>query len=187
VPSTNETTMKKIVLIYGLIAGAIVGGMLLITMPLYEKGHLNFKNGELLGYSTMVVALSLVFFGVKSYRDNRGGTIAFWKALQVGLLITLVASLVYAVAWEFTYQNMSEDYKANMYNMYVEAERAGGATQADLDKLKDQFEMYDQNFILRFCITAFMEMFPVGLVISLISAALLRKKDFLPPVETTQA
>jgi hypothetical protein len=54
--------MKKIILVYGLIAGVIVGAMLLITMPLYESGTLKLDNGEWLGYTTMVVALSLVFF-----------------------------------------------------------------------------------------------------------------------------
>jgi hypothetical protein len=173
--------MKKIVLIYGLIAGAIVGAMLIITMPMYEKGQLNFENGELLGYTTMVVALSLVFFGVKSYRDNQqGGSISFWKSLQVGLLITLVGSLVYATAWEFSYQTMPSDYIDKMYSHYMEAKKADGATEAELANLKSQFEMYDENFLLRFCITAFMEMFPVGLIISLVTAGLLRKKGFLP-------
>ena len=81
--------MKKIVLIYGLIAGVIVGAMMMITMPLYESGTLKFDNGEWLGYTTMVIALSMVFFGVKSYRDNHlGGSITFGNALKVGLLIT---------------------------------------------------------------------------------------------------
>src|SRR4051812_21595851 len=99
--------MKKIVIIYGLIAGAIVGTMLIITMPLYESGTLNFDNGELLGYTTMVVALSMVFFGVKSYRDNySGGTITFGQGAKVGLLITLIASLIYAMSWEVSYNTM---------------------------------------------------------------------------------
>jgi len=177
----QQKAMKKIVLVYGLIAGAIVGVMLLITMPLYEKGSLNFENGELIGYTTMVVALSLIFFGIKSYRDNhRSGAITYWKGLQVGLLITLVGSLVYATVWEFMYQNMSTDYIEKMYAHYAESQKASGATPEELAELKSQFEVYDQNFLLRFCITAFMEMFPVGFIISLVSAGLLRKKEFLP-------
>ena len=91
--------MKRIILIYGLLAGTIVGSMFFITMPLYEKGILTMENGELVGYSTMIVALSLIFFGVKSYRDNHlDGAITFGNALKVGLLITLIASLIYAIA-----------------------------------------------------------------------------------------
>lgn len=111
--------MKKIVLVYGLIAGAIVAAMMLITMPLYEKGSLDISNGQLLGYSTMVVALSLVFFGTKSYRDNhQNGQITFWKALQVGLLISLLASAIYALTWEYSYSSMSPEYKKKMTQVY---------------------------------------------------------------------
>lgn len=173
--------MKKIVLIYGALAGAIVGAMLLITMPLYEAGTLNIENGQLLGYSTMVIALSLIFFGIKSYRDNHlAGKITFWKALQIGLLITLVGSFIYAAAWEISYRNMSRDYISKMEMRYQDKLKAQGATEKELREAKEQFVMYDQNVLLRFTITAMVEMFPVGLTISLICAGLLRRKEFVP-------
>ena len=120
--------MKRIILIYGLLAGTIVGSMFFITMPLYEKGILTMENGELVGYSTMIVALSLIFFGVKSYRDNQlEGSISFGKALQVGLLITLIASLMYAITWEVIYNTMT-DFVAQMGDKYFEKLRADGIT-----------------------------------------------------------
>ncbi len=180
--------MKKIVLIYGLIAGAIVGGMLLITMPLYEKGTLKIENGEWLGYTTMVVALSLVFFGVKSYRDNHsGGSISFGSGLKVGLLITLIASLMYALSWEITYANMKGDFMKMMGKKYVEKMKAEGATEVTLAEAKMKMDDYStmyKNPIIRFAITL-MEIAPVGIIISLLSAALLRKKEFLPPTQMT--
>jgi hypothetical protein len=121
-------TMKKIVLVYGLLSGAIVGAMFFITMPLYERGILTMENGELVGYSTMVVALSLIFFGVKSYRDNYlSGSITFGKALTVGLLITLIASLIYAITWEVIYNTMT-DFVKEMGDKYFEKLRAEGTT-----------------------------------------------------------
>lgn len=175
--------MKKVVLIYGLIAGTIVGGMMLITMPLYENGTFNFDNGELTGYTTMVVALSMVFFGVKSYRDNHaGGTITFWGGLKVGLLITLVASIMYAATWEVLYARMGEEFSQKMVQHYMDDLKAGGATDTEIAEAKakwDSFgEMY-KNPLIRFGVTL-MEIFPVGLVISLLTAGLLRKKEFLP-------
>ncbi len=75
--------MKKIVITYGLIAGVILGAMFFVTAPLYDKGIVNFDNGMLIGYTTMVVALSLVFFGVKSYRDNqKNGAITSVRAFR---------------------------------------------------------------------------------------------------------
>ncbi len=170
--------MKKTVLIYGLISGAIVGSMFFITMPLYERGILTMENGEWVGYSTMVVALSLVFFGVKSYRDNYlDGSITFGKALAVGLLITLVSSLVYAITWEVIYNTMT-DFVTDMSNKYFEKLRAEGTTQAKIDEYAGMYE----NPFIRFAMTL-MEIAPVGILISLLSAALLKKKEFLPTNE----
>lgn len=174
--------MKKIVLIYGIIAGVIVGAMLMITMPLYESGTLKFDNGEWLGYTTMVIALSMVFFGVKSYRDNHlGGSITFGNALKVGLLITLVAALMYAFSWEITRSTMKGDLLTLMGEKQIEKMKAGGATEAALVEAKkkmDDFAVMYRNPFIRFGITL-MEIAPVGILISLLSATLLRKKEFL--------
>lgn len=171
--------MRKIVLVYGLIAGAIVGGMMLITMPLYEKGLLDIKNGEFVGYTTMVVALSVIFVGVKSFRDHYAqGTISFGKGFLVGLLITLVASVMYALAWEISFHRMSPDYVDKMEQEYVTKQKEKGATEAELKKMDEQYQVYKTNFPIRFGVTL-IEIFPVGLIISLITAGLLRKKEFL--------
>jgi hypothetical protein len=171
--------MKKIVLVYGLIAGAIVGGMMLITMPLYEKGTLDIKNGEIVGYTTMVVALSLIFFGVKSFRDQYAkGVITFGKGLRVGILITVVASVMYALAWEISFHRMSAAYVDKMGQEYVAKLKEKGTSDAEIQKMDEQFQVYKSNFPIRFGVTL-IEIFPVGLIISLICAGLLRKKEFL--------
>ncbi len=168
--------MKRIILVYGLIAGTIVGSMFFITMPLYEKGILTMENGELVGYSTMIVALSLIFFGIKSYRDNHlAGSITFGSALKVGLLITLIASLIYAITWEVIYNTMT-DFVTEMGDKYFEKLRAEGTTQAKIDEYKAIYE----NPFIRFAMTL-MEIAPVGILISLLSAGLLRMRGFLPP------
>ncbi len=167
--------MKRIILIYGLLAGAIVGSMFFITMPLYEKGILTMENGELVGYSTMIVALSLIFFGVKSYRDNHlEGTITFGNALKVGLLITLIASLIYAITWEVIYNTMT-DFVTEMGDKYFEKLKAEGTSQAKIDEYATMYS----NPIIRFPMTL-MEIAPVGILISIFSAGLLRIKGFLP-------
>ena len=176
-------TMKKIILVYGLISGAIVGAMMLITMPLYQNGTLKFENGEWLGYTTMVIALSLVFFGIKSYRDHHlRGKITFGNGLKVGLLITLVASLIYGICWEYTYRNMKGDFMQQMSEKYIEKLEKKGLSEEALAKAKAEMKSYAQmyrNPVIRFAITL-MEIAPVGIVISLLSAGLLRKKEFLP-------
>jgi hypothetical protein len=175
--------MKKTVLVYGLISGSIVAAVILLSIPLWQKGILNFDNGQLTGYTSMVIALSMVFFGIKSYRDNQlGGAITFGKAFQIGILITLIAAVMYALAWEVSLGVMGEEFSEQMTNHYFEELKAGGATAAELEEARKQwadFEKMYQNFFVRFGITL-LEIIPVGLIITLISAGLLRKKEFLP-------
>lgn len=180
--------MKKIILIYGLIAGSIVAAMMLITMPMYNRGTLNMDNGELVGYTTMVIALSMVFFGIKSYRDNyANGSISFGKGFKVGILITLIASAMYGLAWEISYSKIGEEFTKKMTEKYYEDMKAEGATEAELQKAKEEWESFSEmykNPIIRFGFTVFVEIFPVGLVITLVSAAVLKRKDFLPSSES---
>jgi len=180
--------MKRIVLIYGLIAGAIVSTLMLLTMPMYNSGKLNLDNGEILGYSTMVIALSLIFFGIKSYRDRHlDGIISFGKATKLGLLITLVASIMYALSWEVSYSQFGDEFIQKMSERAIEKLKADGATEAKLAEARAEWsrnmEFY-KNPIIRFSITI-MEIFWVGVVITLLSAGLLRKKEFLPASEVS--
>jgi hypothetical protein len=175
--------MKKVILIYGSIAGVIVGGMLMGTMPLYNNGTLNHDHGLLIGYTSMVIALSLVFFGVKSYRDKYlGGRITFWQAVLTGLSISLVASIIYGIAWEICYHTIAAGYSDQMVVSYVDNLKKSGASAAEIEagRVKmEEFKTMYENPIVRFGFTL-MEILPVGLVITVLSAALLKKKDFLP-------
>jgi ABC-type sugar transport system permease subunit len=177
--------MKKVILINGLIAGSIVAAMMFITMPMYESGTLNFDNGELVGYTTMVIALSMVFVGVKSYRDNyANGSISFGKGFKVGILITLIACVMYGLAWEVTYTNIGENLMKKMTEKHFADMKADGATDQELEEAKKQWESFGEmykNPFFRFLFTALIEMFiPVGLPVTLLSAAVLRKKEILP-------
>lgn len=178
--------MKKIILVYGLIAGAIMGGMFFVTIPFWRNGMINFDNGIVVGYITMVIALSLVFFGVKSYRDHHlNGTITFGKAFQVGILITLVASVVYCLSWELCYQTVFTDFSSRWETHIVDTMKNAGASEADIttktNELREWAGWYE-NPLLRFAMTM-MEVFPVGLIVALLSSALLRRKEVLPLTE----
>lgn len=181
--------MKKVILVYGSIAGVIVGAMFFLTAPLYDNGTINFDNGMWVGYTSMVIALSLILFGVKSYRDSYSdGVISFGTAFKIGILITLVASVIYALSWEVAYNTVSKGYSEAMAKHYLEKIKQEGKSEAEIEKataeMKDFTALYE-NPLIRFGMTL-MEIFPVGLVISLISAGLLRKSEFLPDSTTTR-
>lgn len=175
--------MAKIVLIFGLISGVISGVLMWILMTIVQMDGVNFDYAMIWGYATMIIALSLVFFGIKSYRDNHGGTITFLKALQVGILITLISAFCYAVTWEFYYRGGRADDFIQRYNAYyIDKMKTAGASKADIEKARvesEQFvEMYDK-FYIRFPFTL-IEILPVGIIVTLVSAALLRKSEMLP-------
>jgi hypothetical protein len=174
--------MKKIIWVNGTIAGVIMGGMFFLTAPLWENGTVNFDNGMWIGYTTMVVALSVVFFGVKSYRDQHAnGVISFGRAFKVGILITLIASIIYALSWEVAYNTVSRGFTEEMKKYYVEQAKSNSTNEQELKAgvagVERNFELYKNPFI-RFAMTL-MEVLPVGLVVTLVTAGLLRKKEFL--------
>jgi len=174
--------MTKIVLTFGLIAGAILATIMLATMPLYKSGIITFENGHLVGYSSMVIAFSMVFFGVKSYRDNQlGGSITFGKALQVGLLISLVATVMYAIGWEFYYNVYAPDFMDEYAAFVVNKAKSRGTSEAELQQLIAEMEDAKQYYkvpLIRIGMTL-TEPLPVGILFSLVTAGLFRNKKFL--------
>jgi uncharacterized protein DUF4199 len=176
--------MKKTVLTFGLISGAIWPLMWLVTMPFVDQ--IGFDKAEVIGYTTMVVSFLMVFFGIRAYRDNvGGGAITFNRAFVVGLSITLVSCICYVVAWEILYFNFTfMDQFMNRYAAYmVDQAKASGASaealQAQLEQIARLRELYE-NPLFNAAIT-FIEPFPVGLIITLASAAILRKRPGLFP------
>jgi len=175
--------MKRIVWIYGIIAGLIMGAMFFITAPFWRNGTINFDNGMWIGYTTMVIALSLIFFGVKSYRDQqKQGIITFGGAFKVGILITVIASVLYALSWEVAYNTVSKGFSEEMTKYYLKEMKSKAKSEAEVQlaikKVEETKVMYENPFF-RFAITL-TEVFPVGLVITLVSAGILRRKEFLP-------
>ncbi|MCI0697625.1 DUF4199 domain-containing protein [candidate division KSB1 bacterium] len=178
--------MRKVTLTFGLLAGVIVSVFMVIIMGLCKNGTINFDNSDFIGYGSMVIALSMIFFGIKSYRDNyQNGAIKFGKGFQVGLLITLVASLIYAVAGETYYQVDPETNTAIMdkyADYHINKLRENGASPDEIaQKVKEMVDMKEmqKNPLLRFAMTLAI-ILPVGIIITLISAAVLRRKEFLP-------
>ena len=169
--------MKKIVLTFGLLSGAILSVMMLATLPVLDD--IGFDRGAIIGYTSMVLAFLLIFFGVRSYRDNvAGGTVSFRRAFAVGGLIAVVASLCYVATWEVIYFKLEPDFVTKYQAHILEKTRADGATAAEIAKKKtelDNFaEMY-KNPAINAAIT-FLEPLPVALIIALVSAGVLSRR-----------
>ena len=178
--------MKKTLLTYGLASGAISSLLMIATIPFEHQ--IGFDKALFVGYTNIVLSFLLVFFGVRSYRDNvENGHITFAKAFTVGISITLITCLCYVATWEILYFNFMPDYMDKYAAYMVEKSKAAGAApaavQAQLQEIQRSKELYNHNPFYNVAMT-FLEPFPVGLVITLISAAVLRKKAQAQPVQS---
>jgi hypothetical protein len=170
--------MKKTVLTFGLIAGIICIANFWIAGALMDiPGGMDYSMW--LGYATMILAFSTIFVAIKSVRDKeQGGTITFGKGFLVGLYITLIASVMYVGGWEVYMRTKAPDFMEKYKTASIEKMKKSGMAEAELEKKIAEMEKMGEaykNPAFRFGIT-FLEIFPVGLIVSLIAAGLLRKK-----------
>ncbi|HEY4146919.1 DUF4199 domain-containing protein [Pinirhizobacter sp.] len=174
--------MLRYILIYGLIAGIVVG-VPLSVLTLSMSGQAMMHYGMLVGYLMMLIALSAVFLAIKRRRDvDLGGVIRFWPALGLGLGISFVAGVVYVFAWEVSCAIAHVDFAASYARAMVAQQEARGVSGAALAQFKaemEQFKVQYANPFYRWPMT-FAEIFPVGVIVSLVSAGLLRNTRFMP-------
>ncbi len=172
--------MLKIIIRYGIIAGIILNVVLFFTGFLAYILTADNLHSELLGYSTMLVALSTVYFGIREYRDTHlGGTITFGKAFSIGIMISLIACTFYVLGWLVFFQFIDPKFVERYVASEIANLAASGITAEILEEKIQEMKYYQElykNIFFRIGIT-FMEIFPVALVVTLISSALLRTKQ----------
>ena len=168
---------KRTILTWGLIAGAVSISLMLATMPLGER--VGFEHSMTIGYTALVLSALLIFPGVRSYRDNvAGGRMSFGRGFLVGLGIALVAAVCYGVIWAIVYANFMPDFcdKWAAYTLDQVRSSGGSAEQiAEATAQAEQMKRLMQNPLTNAAM-AMLEPFPVGLLASLVSAGILRKK-----------
>jgi hypothetical protein len=174
--------MKKTVITFGLISGLMIsllmGGALLLADKI-GSGH-----SMVLGYTIMVASFLLIYFGIRSYRDNAlAGLISFGRAFACGILIALITTVCYVAMWEILYFNFMPHFMDGYFAAQVHKVQAAGldpaTTAAQVAAIRRSQQLY-QNPFVNMAYT-FMEPLPVGLLIALISAAVLRRKAPVEP------
>lgn len=174
--------MLRTILKYGVVAGLIVGLFEFGTTVAFA-GMPPLKYGMVIGYTTMLIALSALFVGIKRHRDlDRGGVIGFWPALGVGLGISFIAGVFYVAAWEAVQATTHMDFASAYAKAIIAQQQAKGASAEALAKLTAEMATFKVQYadpLFRLPMT-FAEIFPVGVLVSLVSAALLQNSRFLP-------
>lgn len=170
--------MKKTIVTFGLISGVLASVLMFATIPFFkylEHGSM----GLLVGYTTIVLVGLLVFFGIRSYRDNlAGGGLSFGRGFTIGLGISLISCVIYVITWEIIFfrfmPHSMDSYFAHMIQQAQSSPGTPAAIQAKVDAIRHSQQLYQNPFVN--ALYTFIEPFPVDLFITLLSAAILRKK-----------
>lgn len=176
--------MKKVILTYGLIAGSIVATVLFSTTYIY-KNNPNFELNAVIGFTGMFVAFIFIFLGIKKYRDQYvNGVITFKDAFKIGFLIALIASSIYVTVWLFEYYFLFPDFMDRYVESALKNLETSNLSKLEIMEQKAELAKYKEwykNPIMVILMT-FMEILPLGTIVALISALILKKKDKLAQV-----
>ena len=180
--------MKKTVLTFGLISGVVISVLMDASLLLADK--IGSGHSMILGYTIMVASFLFIYFGVRSYRDNTlGGEISFGRAFTCGILITLITTVCYVATWEVLYFNFMPHFMDSYFAAQISRVQASGldaaTTAAKVAAIRQSQQLY-QNPLINMAYTA-IEPLPVGILITLLSAAILRRKASVGTQPVTQS
>ncbi len=173
--------MKKNIIIYGLIAGIVVSILMqfIVNYISHCEGNIDFDTSMLIGYASMLIAFSLVYVGIRNYRDKyNGGVISFGKAFKIGIMMVLIASTIYVVAWLIDYYFFIPDFMEKYSAAMLDKLKASGASQIEIDKETKEMTNFVRMFKNPFfnAMMTYAEILPVGLIVTLISSLILKRK-----------
>ena len=182
--------MKKNIIIYGLIAGIVVSVLMVFSINYisHVEGKVDYNTSLLIGYVSMLIAFSLVYVGIRNYRDKyNGGVISFGKAFKIGIMMVLIASTMYVVAWLIDYYFFSTDFMEKYSVAMLDKLKASGASQIEIDRETKEmasFVRMSKNPFFTAMMT-YVEILPVGLIVTLISSLILKRKTEVKMKGTT--
>lgn len=178
--------MKRTILVFGLISGLIVSVFMGTSMAITGcMSETNYELGMVIGFSAMLVAFAFVFVGIKSLRDKQlGGTITFGKAFLTGIIIAFIASTMYVITWAIEYNFLMPDFMDNYAQHMLDEATASGTRAAELEGLKTEMTQMKENYKnpVLFSLYTYMEILPLGIIVALISALILKRKPKQPVV-----
>ena len=175
--------MQRNIIVYGLTAGIVVSVLMLVTTNYlsYCAGNVDYDTSMLIGYASMLIAFSIVYVGIRNYRDKyNGGVISFGKAFKIGILMVLIASTIFVVAWLIDYFFfMPQGFIEKNFTYELDKLKTSGASQVEIDEKTKEManfaRMYKNPFFNAMMTYAII--LPVGLIVTLISSLILKRKN----------
>lgn len=171
--------MKRNVIVFGLIAGVLISTFTVITMAVCYRST-RFEGSMVLGFTAMLIAFSFIFVAVKDYRDKQNyGAISFGKALQIGLLISLIGSTMYTFAWAIQYHFFMPDFMDRYTAHAIQTLQASGKSASEIKASTKQLQEMNESYKnpLVFMLYTYAEILPVGIIVSVVTALILKRKN----------
>jgi hypothetical protein len=183
--------MKKNSLVFGTIAGVLISTFMGISMAIMGCGSGEMDAGNssmIIGFSAMAVSFSFIFVGIKNFRDKQnGGVLPLGKGIVLGLFISLIASTLYVITWAVEFHFFMPDFMDKYAAMQAKQLQESGMSSIALEEALKEIEKTSSDYKhnpLVFALYTYMEILPVGILITLISAFILKRKTPLE-VRTT--
>ena len=173
--------MKKNVLVFGVISGLIVSTFMAVSMVSFSKAeNPDMSGGMIIGFTSMAVAFSFIFVGVKNYRDKQNaGAITFGKAFLMGCLISFIASTIYVVTWavefHFFLPDFAQKFETCQINDIQQSNKPQQEIETAIKEVVENTKLYVNNPFY-FTMYTYLEIFPIGILVSLIAALILKRK-----------
>ena len=175
---------EKNILVFGAISGVIVSTFMAVSMVVMSSGSGETHGGSssmIIGFSAMAVAFSFIFVGIKNYRDKQnGGTITFGQGFLLGFMISLIASTLYVITWAVEFHFFMPDFIDKYSAMQIKQLHTSGISGAALDEALKSIERANYNYKnspIYSAVYTYLEILPVGILITLVSALILRRKS----------
>ncbi|MGB5818504.1 MAG: DUF4199 domain-containing protein [Saonia sp.] len=174
--------MRKTMLRYGIYGALTISILFLLSWSV--GSNLDFSTQEVLGYLSMIISLSFVFFGIKHYRDNENnGEITFGKSLKIGIAISLITALAFGILDVIYIKFINPDFLTEYYDTTIAQMKEtlpADAFKVKLVEMESQKELFSSTFMSFFIMA--MTVFLIGFIISLISALVLQRKSVKPGI-----
>ncbi len=164
--------MKNIILKNGIFGGIIVS-IVMVSMTLYMKTNPDSEPSAIIGFGSMLLAFLFVILGIKKERETNRNVITFGKAFLTGLSISLVISTIYVIVWLIVYYNFFPNFMEQYSEMVLKNANPEElvAKTSEMNQMKEWYK----NPIMIILLTL-MEILPIGIIVSLIGALILKKK-----------
>ena len=169
--------MKTTGIRFGLYGAAALIVLSFLGWIIGKGQDMDFGTQEVIGYASIVVALSFVFFGIKHFRDRvNQGSVSFAQALKIGLTISLITGLAFGVL-DIIYRLINPEFTTEYYDYMVEQAKAtvpADQLDAKLAEMESQREFFSNPLLSFFVMT--LTVVIIGFIISLLSSLVLQRK-----------